>query len=602
MGEVPREARATMSLWEYKVLSSGRGGFATPALLEKFLNDLGRDEWEIIEFHTQADNALAFTGLARRPTQRDWTLEDAAAAAAKSEADKLRAEFEAKFKAATGGGGAAAGEERTPSFLEEKSAPDDGFRNPVDTTHDADADTEEETKEDEWEKLAAAEEDELPVFFDAIKPHLRRNQRGVGMSVGVDYLARKWDQSEEDLKGALLECGFTMPEDEDAKAVYVEYDGDLYWLNVNRRGELWLNTKEKPRPVFRVAKAQPVTIEEEARPQGQASDRPRLGDRRRSDERGAGNDEGSSQPGSEDRESTPGDTPPTRSEGAATAEFEDAKSEAPAAPARTGGGAALPEGPALLARIRPQMRRNRRGPGGSGSTSFLSRALRCSEADLVAAFATLGLVVPETSRDKSQYVEIGEELWWLNRDSRGGVWINGREKRKGETAVSAQESESPAPAESSAPGASSSSEPPQPELTLTTGDRLIAGARLLLKKARGGAVAGGVDGLAAEAGRPVEEFLAALVDAGLKVPEKPREKPVYAEHMGEFFWLSRNAKGEIWLNAKTSKGTPSQEDQSGDVTAGGQGEEKPRRRGGRSKKADGDDAAPAEDAALDAAL
>src|SRR5690606_10693347 len=105
----------------------GRGGFATPALLEKFLNDLGRDEWEIVEFRSAPDNPLAFSGLARRSTQRDWTLEDAAAAAAKAEAEKLRAEFEAKFKAATTGGGA---EERAPSFLEEKVAPDDGFRKP----------------------------------------------------------------------------------------------------------------------------------------------------------------------------------------------------------------------------------------------------------------------------------------------------------------------------------------------------------------------------------------------------------------------------------------------------------------------------------------
>src|SRR2546421_3751347 len=119
MGGIPRLARAIMSLWEYKVITSGKGGFATPVLLEKFLNDLGRDEWEIVDFQTQPDNFLAFTGLARRPTQRDWTLQDAAAAAAaaKAEAEKLRAEFEAKFKAATSTGGVQA-EERAPSFLE----------------------------------------------------------------------------------------------------------------------------------------------------------------------------------------------------------------------------------------------------------------------------------------------------------------------------------------------------------------------------------------------------------------------------------------------------------------------------------------------------
>src|SRR5437762_705458 len=120
-----------MSLWEYKVITSGKGGFASPALLEKFLNDLGREEWEIVEFRSAPDNPLAFTGLARRPTQRDWTLEDAAASAAKVEAEKLRAEFAAKFQAATSNGPVA--EEKPASFLEEKLSPDDGFRKPVDT-------------------------------------------------------------------------------------------------------------------------------------------------------------------------------------------------------------------------------------------------------------------------------------------------------------------------------------------------------------------------------------------------------------------------------------------------------------------------------------
>jgi hypothetical protein len=79
-----------MALWEYKIISSGKGGFGSPALLETHLNQLGKDEWEIIAFHTQPDNPLAFQGLARRTTQRDWTLEDAAAAAAKAEAENPR--------------------------------------------------------------------------------------------------------------------------------------------------------------------------------------------------------------------------------------------------------------------------------------------------------------------------------------------------------------------------------------------------------------------------------------------------------------------------------------------------------------------------------
>src|SRR5687767_1138379 len=286
-----------MSLWEYKVITSGKGGFATPALLEKFLNDLGRDEWEIIHFQTPPDNFLAFTGLARRSTQRDWTLEDAAAAAAKVEAEKLRAEFEAKFKAAASTATAGGSEERPPSFLEEKVAPDDGFRKPVDTSRDDDPDAEEEDKADDWDKLTAAEEDELPTFFEAIKPHMRRNQRGPGMSVGVDYLAKKWDQTEDDLKAALAECGFDVPEDEDAKPVYVEYDGDMYWLNVNRRGELWINTKEKPRPMFKPVKAVRMTVEEEPKPEDRRQRTEDGGQRtedggQRTEDRGRRTDEG----------------------------------------------------------------------------------------------------------------------------------------------------------------------------------------------------------------------------------------------------------------------------------------------------------------------
>src|SRR5580700_7026411 len=126
-----------MPVWEYKVISSGKGGFATPALLESFLNQLGKDEWEIIHFRSPPDNALAFTGLARRSTQRDWTLEDAVATAARAEADKLRAEFEAKFK---GAASASPGTEEKPEDAAEKAAADYGFRKPRDTESDLDPD------------------------------------------------------------------------------------------------------------------------------------------------------------------------------------------------------------------------------------------------------------------------------------------------------------------------------------------------------------------------------------------------------------------------------------------------------------------------------
>jgi hypothetical protein len=505
-----------MAVWEYKVISSGKGGFATPALLESFLNQLGTDEWEIIEFRGQPDNPLAFSGLARRPTQRDWTLEDAAAAAARAEADKLRQEFEAKFKNATAGSAPAEAEEPP---VKEAGREEDGLRRLRDTERDSDPDAP-DTPEDEWDKLGA--EDELPTFFEAMRPHLRRNQRGPGFSVGVDYLAKKWDISEDEVIGALKECGLEVPDDEDAKITYVEYDGDLFWVNINRRGELWVNTKEKSRPVFRTVPAARVEPEE-----------------------------GSKAPEAVGK----------REEREPRHEKKDAEKDAgvPAGP--------LPEGPALLDKIRPHMRKNRREPGGSGSMSFLSRALKTSEAALVEAFTAMGLSANAAAGDPPVFVEIGDETWWLNKDSRGGIWINARLKRGEEAASPAAPSSEP---QAPAPG------------------NVLAAVRLLLKETKTGNVAAPVERLSGDLGKSVDELLGALTASGLRVPEKAREKPVFVEHAGEIFWLNLNGKGELWLNAKASK-----------YPGGGKGESGGHRgRRPRPKKKDGEDAeTPSEPAA-----
>jgi hypothetical protein len=475
-----------MAVWEYKVISSGKGGFATPALLESFLNQLGTDEWEIVEFRGQPDNPLAFSGLARRPTQRDWTLEDAAAAAARAEADKLRVEFEAKFKSAT----TAATPAEAEAPVHEAGRETDGLRRLRDTERDSDPDAP-DAPEEEWDKLGT--DDELPTFFEAMRPHLRRNQRGPGFSVGVDYLAKKWDISEDEVIGALKECGLDVPDDEDAKVTYVEYDGDLFWVNINRRGELWVNTKEKSRPVFRTVKA--ASVEPDEAPKG-----PEAQGRR------------------EEREPRPEREPRQRREPEVQA------SNAPAGP--------LPTGPELLDRIRPFMRKNRREPGGSGSMSFLSRAMKCTEAALVEAFTSMGLSANAAAGDPPVFVEIGDESWWLNKDSRGGVWINAREKRGDEPP-----GEQPAPSEAAAPAPGN----------------VFAAVRLLMKETKTGSVAAPVDRLAGDIGKSADELLGALTSSGLRIPEKSREKPVFAEHAGEIFWLNLNGKGELWLNAKASK-------------------------------------------------
>lgn len=618
-----------MALWEYKVITSGKGGFATPALLEKFLNDLGREEWEIVEFRSAVDNALAFTGLARRPTQRDWTLEDAAAAAAKIEAEKLRAEFSAKFQAATTNGPAA--ENKSPTFLEETVAPDDGFRKPIDTSRDSEPDTgdEEPAEKDEWDLLG--DQDELPSFFEALKPHMRRNQRGPGMSVGTDYLAKKWGLDESDIKGALVECGLQIPADENAKPAYVEYDGDLYWVNINRRGEVWINTREKPRPVFRVVQATKVTPETSEEPK---SENPRSEDRgqksedrsQRAEGRGQRSDDGGQKGGQKTETVRQREKSGRQPEMPAPASAAPATGGSPEA-AAAGSGAALPEGPPLLQTIRPHMRRNRRGPGGSGSASFLARALKTTESELLARFAAIGLVLPAAPKEPPIDVEIGNEIWWLNQDSRGGVWINGRDKRPGDkprtasqeiaaqgsaadvaeavptaevapsssaasaAAVPAAETQAGLalePATASEGGVADAARTAAPAAESATAERtapdsanVFPAVRLLLKETRTGSFAGKIERVASELGRSAEELTNVLIAAGLKVPDKPREKPVFVEHAGEIFWFNKNAKDEVWVNAKASKFAGGSERSA--TAAGDEADKRPRRSVGRGR-------------------
>ncbi|MFA5262309.1 MAG: hypothetical protein WC378_00685 [Opitutaceae bacterium] len=607
-----------MAIWEYKIISSGKGGFATPALLESFLNQIGTEEWEIIEFRTQPDNPLAFHGLARRPTQRDWTLEAAAAAAARAEADKLRAEFAAKFQAATSGPAEPVSETGPQG---ESPLRDDSFRRPRDTEHDLDPYALDDSAEEEvtdW-----PEEDQLPTFFEAIRPHMRRNQKGPGYSVGLEFLIKKFDMIENDLLVALKECGFAIPEDEDDKPVYLEYDGDLYWLNVNRRGELWINAREKPRPVFRSTKGNPVVPEEQPSEAVQAPERKGKGKQERQPRQVQ---QPKPEPEADARASVPA---------AESAKTESDNSQAPAQPSQKPEavpGEPLPSGSQLLAKLRPLMRRSR--GGWAGTISFLSRALYCSDAELVAALATLGLVTQSAS-EKAPVIEMEGHAYWLNRDGRGGIWINARDARRmrsegrsaelpKEGADAAVEGGKPAAdtpvviaitpldSQNGAPSAevhavavaaavsaldseSRSKQSIRRESQLPSDATAaavasatlpLAGVRLLLKEIKPGSFAMEVGALSRQLERNEDDFLSVLVAAGLKIPQKARERPVFVEHAGEIFWLNRNSKDELWLNAKESKFSAKKESTPSAEPSDRDEKKQPRRatRGGRKPR------------------
>jgi hypothetical protein len=174
-----------MANWEYKVLSGGKMGLGSMSMLEQFLNELGQQQWEVVSWQTDPETPLKFSGLARRPILRDISpgempaaMDKEAIAAAKEEADREREAWvetlarEREFSA--------------KSIEEEGSQEDD---------------------DDE-------EGDLVGDLFDAVRPLMKRNNRGPGASGSAVYLAKKLDQSEENLIGAFSEAGLKLGDDE----------------------------------------------------------------------------------------------------------------------------------------------------------------------------------------------------------------------------------------------------------------------------------------------------------------------------------------------------------------------------------------------------
>ena len=545
-----------MANWEYKVLSSGKHGMATMAALEQHLNDLGQQQWEIVSWHTAPDNPLLFSGLARRPILRDWKPDEMPAAQEAARAEKAAAE-EAKEREA--------------------------WR---------------ETLKEELEFLADKEEAESDPeadredLLDLLRAQMKRSQRGAGFVGSLTFLARKLEQDENDLLGALAEIGLPLAEDPQSVPVSVLHDDEYFWLNKNPRGEVWLNSGPKA-PAAKPAPRQPEPrAERPARPQpalraeGESvsteggDEAPVLAETSASGAEASAVGTAGEQPATPAREPRHEQRHEQRHEPRQRQPQQNQPREA--APA-----ASLPEGEPLLAKLRPMMRRNRRGRGWSGSTSYLSRALRHQEEDLMAAFAKLGLTLTEDPQAKPVFVEIAGFLYWLNRGQGGQIWINAREKRAGETVANAEEGEGPegAPAEQPAaapalePAASESAPalPPEPvaatpapevapaaEPVVATASAdaaptepvvddgsVFAKIRPHFTKNKRSASFSAAPGALAEAlGQSQADLVEALVKAGLSVPESEETKPVFAEHAGEIFWFNRNAKDELWLNAK----------------------------------------------------
>jgi hypothetical protein len=241
----------------------------------------------------------------------------------------------------------------------------------------------------------------------------------------------------------------------------------------------------------------------------------------------------------------------------------------------------------LLDKIRGMMRRNRRGNGMSGSFPFLIKALKTTEAGLLEQLAALGLVLQNESDPKPAFHEEGDFLYWMNKNQRGEIWINARKERRqnaagGQPATgegadgrhdeAAAEShgaapeasnpaatvEAPSPAADGAPSdaapAASTQVAAAPAEPAASSVHTLAAVRLLLQpKKRGEGVAALVAEVASQLGQTPERLIEALGAAGVNEPADADAKPTFGENAGEIFWLNRNARGELWLNAKPSK-------------------------------------------------
>jgi hypothetical protein len=69
-------------------------------------------------------------------------------------------------------------------------------------------------------------------------------KRGEGVTALVKDLAKKLEKTETQLQAILVTAGLERPSSPKAKPTFAEHGGEIYWLNVNAKGQVWLNAKQ----------------------------------------------------------------------------------------------------------------------------------------------------------------------------------------------------------------------------------------------------------------------------------------------------------------------------------------------------------------------
>jgi hypothetical protein len=81
-----------------------------------------------------------------------------------------------------------------------------------------------------------------PSPLAAVRLLLKETRRG-GYAAELGRIAEQLGRSRDELLSTLLGVGLKVPEKAREKPVFVEHAGEIFWLNGNARGELWLNAK-----------------------------------------------------------------------------------------------------------------------------------------------------------------------------------------------------------------------------------------------------------------------------------------------------------------------------------------------------------------------
>jgi hypothetical protein len=73
---------------------------------------------------------------------------------------------------------------------------------------------------------------------------MQPKKRGEGVTAQIQEMAGKLEKSDDQVLALLASTGLLLPESPKAKPTFAEHGGEIYWLNVNAKGQVWLNAKQ----------------------------------------------------------------------------------------------------------------------------------------------------------------------------------------------------------------------------------------------------------------------------------------------------------------------------------------------------------------------